>query len=111
MILKIIRDFFYRNIFNSLIALRIISLHFMRHGQTNEHESKTIHISKLSKLSKNGIESVKKKMETLKHLNIRYIYSSPYARSIETSRIIANIMKLNIITYLELSDVAKGVLY
>lgn len=86
----------------------------MRHGEAEHNLEGVIAAGpetkgRVSNLTKKGIEQVKKSAESLKKQKIDFIFTSPYARAMETAKIVAKATKAKIIEDKRLSEIDAGI--
>jgi isoleucyl-tRNA synthetase len=86
----------------------------IRHGEAESNVSKTCSYAtgNTVKLTQKGIEQIKKSAEELKDKKIDLIYASPFLRTMESARIIADVLGLphaNIIQDPRLVDLNVGI--
>lgn len=84
------------------------SIYLVRHGETEWNQEKIFRGTKDVALSKNGKRHAAALARALADKDIRFIFSSPLKRSLETARVISRKLKLPVQTMDGLTDINFG---
>lgn len=86
-----------------------MDIYIIRHGRTNWNEKKIIQGHSQNRLSKSGVEMVKKTSKASKDIPFEIIYTSPLMRAKQTAKIMNEFHSVEIIEDRRLIEVGEGV--